>query len=53
VDTLLGDATKAREVLGWQPTISFEELVAEMADADLQLARRDQLLRNAGYKTTR
>ncbi|MCB1018836.1 MAG: GDP-mannose 4,6-dehydratase, partial [Acidobacteria bacterium] len=38
VDRLLGDATKARETLGWKPTHSFEEIVAEMVDADLNQA---------------
>jgi GDPmannose 4,6-dehydratase len=41
VSTLLGDATKARERLGWTPTISFEELVAQMVRDDLAEARRD------------
>ena len=35
VDVLLGDAAKARAKLGWQPTISFEEMIQEMVDADL------------------
>jgi GDPmannose 4,6-dehydratase len=39
VETLLGDAAKAREQLGWTPTTSFEQLVAEMAEHDLQEAR--------------
>lgn len=51
VDTLLGDPSKAKEKLGWQPTVSFEELVREMALADLQEAKRDQLCRNEGFKT--
>ena len=38
---LLGDATKAREQLGWQPRYTFEEMVAEMVAADLELARKD------------
>jgi len=37
VDLLIGDGTKARERLGWEPTIGFEELVAGLVDADLQL----------------
>lgn len=41
VDTLLGDATLARLELGWQPTTSFEELVREMAQADLERAERE------------
>ena len=36
VDHLIGDATKARETLGWQPSVSFERLVAMMVDADLE-----------------
>jgi GDPmannose 4,6-dehydratase len=35
VDLLIGDATKARERLGWQPTVSFAELVTMMVDSDL------------------
>ena len=41
VETLLGDATKAREKLGWTPQISFDSLVQEMAESDLKVARRD------------
>jgi len=47
VDTLLGDASKARAKLGWAPKISFEALVTEMVDCDLRLARGEQLLRGA------
>ncbi|MBF0423971.1 MAG: GDP-mannose 4,6-dehydratase [Magnetococcales bacterium] len=50
VETLLGDATKAREKLGWRPRIRFDELVAEMARADLQAAQRDALIRKHGYQ---
>ncbi|MGN6113747.1 MAG: GDP-mannose 4,6-dehydratase [Luteimonas sp.] len=49
VDTLLGDASKARERLGWSPRTDFGELVAEMMQADLSLARRDALVAEAGY----
>jgi GDPmannose 4,6-dehydratase len=41
VDLLIGDATKARDKLGWQPTITFDTLVAEMVDADLDAISRD------------
>jgi GDPmannose 4,6-dehydratase len=41
VDVLCGDAAKARRVLGWEPSVSFEELVAMMVDADLELAQRE------------
>ena len=49
VETLLGDATKAREQLGWQPRISFPELVAKMMREDLKEAERDALCRWEGY----
>jgi GDPmannose 4,6-dehydratase len=49
VETLLGDATKAREKLGWTPRISFQQLVAEMVHEDLAIAKRDDLVRNSGY----
>lgn len=49
VDTLLGDASKARRDLGWQPRTSFEALVREMVQADLQIARRDALVKLAGF----
>ena len=49
VETLLGDPTKAREKLGWAPEVGFTELVHEMVDADLELARRDALVRDAGF----
>ena len=49
VETLLGDPTKAREQLGWSPRIGFGELVREMMQADLALARRDALIVDAGY----
>ncbi|MCK6684967.1 MAG: GDP-mannose 4,6-dehydratase [Thermoanaerobaculia bacterium] len=41
VDLLLGDPTKARQKLGWQPRVSFDELIEMMVDADLALAERD------------
>jgi len=41
IDQLVGDASKARRVLGWQPSISFEELIRMMVDADLALLRRE------------
>jgi GDPmannose 4,6-dehydratase len=50
VETLLGDATKAREKLGWTPRISFAELVAEMAREDLKSAERDELIKKHGYQ---
>lgn len=49
VETLLGDATKAREQLGWQPTISFDDLVTEMVTSDLQHARMEHALRDRDF----
>lgn len=49
VDSLLGNATKARTQLGWQPEISFAELVSEMTAADLEIAERDALIAREGY----
>ncbi len=46
VDSLIGDASKARRVLGWQPRISFEELVTEMIEQDLALAEQEDMLRH-------
>jgi GDPmannose 4,6-dehydratase len=51
VETLLGDPTKARQVLGWSPRTGFAELVAEMMRADLEEARRDALCRDRGFAT--
>jgi len=49
VDTLLGDASRAREYLGWQPHIGFEAMVQEMVEHDLDAARRHKLLRAHGH----
>ncbi|TVT58094.1 MAG: GDP-mannose 4,6-dehydratase [Sedimenticola thiotaurini] len=51
VEALLGDPTKAKEKLGWTPSISFEELVAEMVREDLRSAERDELVKKHGYQT--
>lgn len=50
VETLLGDPSKAREKLGWTPRTTFAELVREMVEADFDLARRDSLVKEAGFK---
>ena len=44
VETLLGDASKAKKKLNWSPKISFEQLVEEMVDEDLKAAKNDQLI---------
>lgn len=49
VDLLLGDPTKARKQLGWEPTTSVEHLAAMMVESDLELARREKTLRDAGH----
>ena len=49
VETLLGDASKARSKLDWTPKISFEELVAEMVREDLKSAERDEVVKKHGY----
>ncbi len=51
VEALLGDPSKARELLGWQPRVGFAELVAEMVREDLVLAQRDKHSRDLGFKT--
>ncbi|QLG09537.1 GDP-mannose 4,6-dehydratase [Deinococcus sp. D7000] len=49
VDYLLGDAAETREKLGWTPKTTFEELVREMVEHDLELARQERTLREAGH----
>ncbi len=51
VETLLGDPSKAKKELGWEPQITFPELVQEMVRVDLDEARRDDLCRHQGFKT--
>ena len=53
VSSLLGDARKAREKLGWKPKIRFSELVSEMVREDLKEAERDQLVKRHGFETDR
>lgn len=50
VDLLLGDPSKAKQKLGWAPTVSFEELVGMMVESDLELARRERTLTDAGHR---
>ncbi len=49
VEELLGDSTKAKKKLNWQPKISLEELINEMIDEDLKKAQKESLLRKKGF----
>ncbi|WP_016834342.1 GDP-mannose 4,6-dehydratase [Herbaspirillum lusitanum] len=51
VETLLGDASKAKQKLGWTPKTTFAELVQEMMREDLKSAERDEIVKRHGYKT--
>ena len=53
VDSLLGDPTRARTRLGWEPKIGFDQLVADMVAGDLEHARRDAVVAREGFKTYR
>ncbi|MCM1169432.1 MAG: GDP-mannose 4,6-dehydratase [Bacteroides sp.] len=50
VDLLLGDARKAREVLGWKPEYDLPALIKEMMESDLHLMQKDEFLKSNGYK---
>ena len=50
VDMLIGDASKARELLGWTPKIDVQTLIKEMVHADLDLFRQKRLLKEAGFE---
>jgi GDPmannose 4,6-dehydratase len=50
VEMLLGDSSKAKKQLGWEPRVGFQELVEMMVDADMELASREKTLREAGHK---
>ena len=50
VETLLGDASKAKKSLGWEPKITFEKLVEEMTLSDLRIAEKNELINKHGYK---
>ena len=49
VDTLLGDPTKAKEILGWSPEITVQDMCTEMIAYDLAIARQHKLLKTHGY----
>lgn len=51
VDALLGDATKAKNLLGWQPKVSFQQLIDMMIDADMELAQKEKTLLDAGFSS--
>ncbi len=51
VESLLGDPSKAKRILGWEAKIPFSQLVSEMVTADLEAAKKDALVREAGYQT--
>ena len=51
VETLLGDPSKAKEKLGWEPKITLEEMVHEMMENDINIAKRDSLVREHGFKS--
>jgi GDPmannose 4,6-dehydratase len=53
VDTLLGDASKARQRLGWSPRVGFHQLVKEMVKEDLAIAERDRLVSDQGFRAFR
>jgi len=50
VETLLGDPSKAKKNLGWEPKITFNELVSEMVQTDLEEAKKDKLCQGAGFQ---
>ncbi len=52
VETLLGDATQAKEKLGWVPEITLDQMIVEMVDHDLDQAKQYALLANKGYSVT-
>jgi GDPmannose 4,6-dehydratase len=53
VETLLGDPTKAKQKLGWTAEVAFPELVADMVESDLEVAKRDAMVAKEGYKVYR
>ena len=53
VDALLGDASKARKQLGWEPKVSFDQLINMMIESDLELAKKERTLLDAGYENVR
>ena len=50
VDNLLGDSSKARKCLGWEPETSFSDMVSQMVTEDIEEAEKDQLCKESGFK---
>jgi GDPmannose 4,6-dehydratase len=50
VDSLKGDSTKARRELKWKPKVGFQQLVEMMVDHDIELAKKEKVLVDAGYR---
>ena len=53
VDVLMGDSTKAQKNIGWKPKVTFDQLIDMMVDADLELAKKEKTLLDAGYKNVK
>ena len=53
VDVLLGDSAKARNKLGWEPKVTFDQLIDMMVEADLELAKKEKTLLDAGYENVK
>ena len=53
VDALLGDSTKAQKKLGWRPKVGFDQLINIMVEGDLELAKKEKTLLDAGYKNVK
>ncbi len=53
VDLLLGDASKAKSVLKWEPKVRFHELIGMMIESDIELARQEKTLRDAGHNVAK
>ena len=51
VELLIGDATKAKEKLGWIPEFSLNDLIKDMIESDLKLMRKEKFLKDEGYNT--
>ena len=51
VDLLLGDPSKAKAKLGWEPELTLDDMVKEMMEFDLKLMKRVQFLKNGGFNT--